>query len=667
MRLTSVLGLVVGLLLCAIAVSSTMEVVRNEQGDQDSSLQAAVTNEKSVISGAQRQTNAVLRVMLVSPAVEAVLGGQRLQAAVRRADERDIQRSLATVTSTSAVPITSACLVAADAVQVACSDSRTPSFPRELNRTLLASAATSPIGETSGIFVSPVNGQLSVAFLAPYRTAGRLLGFVHLDINVATVLSSRAVLAELPDVSVQFGVTGGGKLVLLRALGTEARGPATPPGGIRLPERLGRHLISLVVAGRRAMATSLALLVGGGRPGGGAVVAIARAANPAFANSWSAWALLVLTIGLATLLASSVTLLVSHRRVTRELATDLLTGLLNRRALIEDLPNVCQQASDDDPAFLWFFDLNGFKAYNDQFGHPAGDTLLARLAERLRVVVGDAGRAYRLGGDEFCVLVVGLPEDLHALFTQAREALTESGGAFAVTAAAGAVEIPRESRDPTEALRLADQRMYQHKATSRGGAADLLTSVLHAALAQRSPDLGAHSSEVAEDVELLARTLGLDETTIDTVIKAGDLHDVGKLGIPDEIIHKPGSLTDEEWAFMKQHTVMGEQIIAAAGPSLEQIAPLVRASHERWDGRGYPDGLKGEEIPLGARIIAICDSFHAMLDDRPYKPAISLDEALAELRRCAGTQFDPQLVEIFCRVVANRASATTERTLGLAR
>jgi HD-GYP domain-containing protein (c-di-GMP phosphodiesterase class II) len=201
--------------------------------------------------------------------------------------------------------------------------------------------------------------------------------------------------------------------------------------------------------------------------------------------------------------------------------------------------------------------------------------------------------------------------------------------------------------------------MYQHKATSRGGAADLLTSVLHAALAQRSPDLGDHSSDVAEDVELLARTLGLDETTVGTIIKAGDLHDVGKLGIPDEIIHKPGSLTEEEWAFMKQHTVMGEQIIAAAGPSLEQIAPLVRASHERWDGRGYPDGLKAEEIPLGARIVAICDSFHAMLDERPYKPAMSLDDALVELRRCAGTQFDPQLVQIFCTIVINRACAAS--------
>jgi two-component system, cell cycle response regulator len=140
------------------------------------------------------------------------------------------------------------------------------------------------------------------------------------------------------------------------------------------------------------------------------------------------------------------------------------------------------------------------------------------------------------------------------------------------------------------------------------------------------------------------------------VVKAGDLHDIGKLGIPDEILAKPGPLNEEEWEFMKRHTVMGEQIIAAAGPSLDRIAPLVRASHERWDGTGYPDQLAGEQIPLGARIIAICDSFRAMCDERVYKRAMTIDEALAELRRCAGTQFDPNLVGVFCRLVEERTA-----------
>ncbi|MDQ6811948.1 MAG: diguanylate cyclase, partial [Actinomycetota bacterium] len=354
---------------------------------------------------------------------------------------------------------------------------------------------------------------------------------------------------------------------------------------------------------------------------------------------------------------SCVGLILTGRGLTRELSTDPLTGLRNRRALMEDLPRVCQAASEHSPAFLWFYDLNGFKNYNDSFGHVAGDALLARLGGRLRLAVAPHGVGYRLGGDEFCVLVTGRVPDPHALFALARSELKEQGGAFTVTASAGAVEIPRETRDPTQALRLADQRMYREKAVSRAGGAELVTAVLHAALAQRHPDLGEHSDDVAGDVKVLARTIGLEHRDIDLIAKAADLHDIGKLGIPDEILTKPGPLSDAEWEFMKQHTVMGEQIIAAAGAPLEQIGPLVRASHERWDGMGYPDRLAGEEIPLGARIIAICDSFRAMLDDRVYARAVSLEEALQELQRCAGTQFDPHLIEVFCALVGDRASA----------
>ncbi len=315
------------------------------------------------------------------------------------------------------------------------------------------------------------------------------------------------------------------------------------------------------------------------------------------------------------------------------------------------------QASDSSPAYLWFFDLNGFKRYNDSFGHLAGDTLLRRLGTRLREVIHPHGLVYRLGGDEFCVIISAPVADPHALFAEARGALTETGGAFTIDASGGAVELPREATDASQALRLADQRMYREKAGTQSGAAELITAVLHAALAQRHPDLSEHSDDVAGDVELLARSIGLDQDTIKTVVKAGDLHDVGKLGIPDEIITKPGPLNAGEWDFMKQHTVMGEQIIAAAGPSLGPIGPLVRASHERWDGMGYPDGLKEEEIPLGARIITICDSFRAMLDERVYKASMSIGEALAQLRRCAGTQFDPELVDVFCRLVEERSSS----------
>jgi two-component system cell cycle response regulator len=260
------------------------------------------------------------------------------------------------------------------------------------------------------------------------------------------------------------------------------------------------------------------------------------------------------------------------------------------------------------------------------------------------------------------VLLAGRVEDPHGRFQKAREALAEHGGAFTVTASAGAVELPREAGTPTQALRLADQRMFREKVTSRSGRAELITAVLQAALARRLPDLGEPSNDVAGDVRMLAHTIGMDGAALEQVVKASDLHDIGKLGIPDEILSRPGPLSEEEWEFMKRHTLMGEQIIAAAGPSLEQIAPLVRSSHERWDGTGYPDRLAGEEIPLGARVIAICDSFRAMIDERVYKRAMSVEEALAELRRCAGTQFDPELVEVFCRLVTQRLALERVRS-----
>ena len=160
--------------------------------------------------------------------------------------------------------------------------------------------------------------------------------------------------------------------------------------------------------------------------------------------------------------------------------------------------------------------------------------------------------------------------------------------------------------------------------------------------------------------------LELTADRLETIRQAAELHDVGKVGIPDAILSTPGPLDADEWAFMRRHTVIGERIVAGA-PALAETARLVRSSHERWDGGGYPDGLGGEAIPLGARIITVCDSFDAMQSVRPYKAGRSTSAALAELRRCAGTQFDPAVVEAFCAVVAEeRAVAARPGTAALA-
>jgi putative nucleotidyltransferase with HDIG domain len=171
--------------------------------------------------------------------------------------------------------------------------------------------------------------------------------------------------------------------------------------------------------------------------------------------------------------------------------------------------------------------------------------------------------------------------------------------------------------------------------------------VLLRALAERHPDLDGHSCDVAALAETTAIRLGLESEEVEAVRQAAQLHDIGKVAIPEAILHKPGALDDDEWVYMRRHSEIGERIIAEA-PSLARVAAMVRASHERFDGAGYPDKLAGEDIPLGARIVSVCDAFDAMIAERPYSAAVSIEDAERELRRCAGTQFDPVVVEAFC-------------------
>jgi len=334
--------------------------------------------------------------------------------------------------------------------------------------------------------------------------------------------------------------------------------------------------------------------------------------------------------------------------------TDSLTGLPNRRRLTSDL----ETAVEDPHACLALFDLDGFKAYNDTFGHVAGDALLTRLGHRLHEAVADCGVAYRLGGDEFCVLAFGTASA--ATIDAAVEALAEHGGAFTIANSHGTVALGDEVRKPEDALRIADQRMYARKNGGRRSAGDQSKAVLVRALSERHPDLISHSGDVSRLAELVARQLDLPEDQLDPIRHAAELHDVGKVGIPDAILSKPGPLDPDEWAFMRRHTIIGERIVAGA-PALAQVGRLVRSSHERWDGAGYPDGLGGEDVPIGSRIIAVCDAFDAMLSERPYKPGRSTSAALAELRRCAGSQFDPAVVEAFCGVMADDLAAAARR------
>ena len=342
-------------------------------------------------------------------------------------------------------------------------------------------------------------------------------------------------------------------------------------------------------------------------------------------------------------------------RTAAEARTDALTGLRNRRSLMSDLELELALASEAEPRALLLFDLDGFKEYNDAFGHLAGDGLLTRLGAQLADAVHGHGLAYRLGGDEFCALVRPGVAGVKPLMAACVEALAEHGEGFDVSTSHGSVLLPEEADTPTQALQLADRRMYARKGGRRMSAGRQSRDVLLRTLSERRPDLHARQRGVVELALALGRELGMEPEQLDEVARAAELHDLGKIAVPDAILDKPGPLGEAEWAFMRRHTIVGERILLAA-PALRPVARLVRSSHEHWDGSGYPDGLAGEEIPLGARVVAVCDAFDAMISDRPYRAAMSDAEALDELRACAGAQFDPAVVKAFAVVLA-RATA----------
>jgi HD-GYP domain-containing protein (c-di-GMP phosphodiesterase class II) len=208
----------------------------------------------------------------------------------------------------------------------------------------------------------------------------------------------------------------------------------------------------------------------------------------------------------------------------------------------------------------------------------------------------------------------------------------------------GAVLLPQEAETLEQGLALADERMYSHKRQRTSLAGDQAREVLMRILHAKQPALQQRSSDVAQLCLRVGRRLQLEPTALEELVRAAELHDVGKVGIPDAILRKTEPLTEAEWAFVKQHTVLGARILGAV-PALRETASIVRATHERWDGEGYPDGLRGEEIPIAARVIGVCDAYEVMRRGRAYRPSRSKTAAETELRRESGSQFDPRVVD----------------------
>jgi diguanylate cyclase (GGDEF)-like protein len=337
----------------------------------------------------------------------------------------------------------------------------------------------------------------------------------------------------------------------------------------------------------------------------------------------------------------------------RAALTDPVTGLGNRRRFLEALEQTIDAATSREPRALALFDLDGFKHYNDSFGHLAGDQLLQHLAGRLAEAVGDMGSAYRLGGDEFCVLLAGDPRRLDELLPKLEAALSDECDGLRIGCSYGVALLPQETQDARAALALADRRMYERKERSRRSTRLQMRDLLLAAVEEQQPQLRGHSFGVSGLCRLVGERLGMSRPALDLLEYAAQLHDIGKIAISDAVINKPGPLNEAEWEVMRQHTLIGDRILRSV-PTLAPVAEMVRASHEHFDGTGYPEGLTGEQIPLGARVIAACDAFDAMLSDRPYRAALNRERAEAELRRHAGTQFDPEIVYALLDILRDR-------------
>ena len=410
-------------------------------------------------------------------------------------------------------------------------------------------------------------------------------------------------------------------------------------------------------------------------------------------------------VGLEARLARAVNGVSVAMTATREAATvDRLTGVANRQTLLGALFTEVERASRyNRPLSVAFVDIDHFKAVNDVYGHGAGDIVLRGVAQTIRTNLRHTDMIGRYGGEEFMLVLTetdvedgaNLAEKLRQLVARLQFAV-DGNAELSVTVSIGIAGGVGERLRVDTLVRDADAAMYSAKAlgrnqtyifaepdeesriprapisaSGRAHAVEVGKAARHAAAAALTSVVaplphyrGQPSALIASIVTTMGSQLNLPVQEVERLKIAALLHDVGKVAVPEEILEKPSALTSSEWRTVVQHPRIG-QVILEQATALKDAVPIILHHHERFSGQGYPYGLRGSDIPLGARVVAIADAYDAMTHDRPYKRAITHDEAIAELRRHAGTQFDPELVTLFCDLYGSTAPVPDATVLAM--
>jgi len=581
---------------------------------------------------------------------------------------------------------------------------------------LAVAASTLPTtlsaGDALGIVVLVTGAMLAEAFPVPIELEGVAAGGVSLAavfiVGAAIIYGwATAVVVAFVALGVVQAVHRRGATKLLYngsvyALGALAAGLAAAP--VAVDGSIGALVAAVIVGGLAFYAVNVALIAAVvARIADERFLALVRRSIRSTAIPFSIMASVSLTLTVlwdhspllsAALVGPLVAVALYQRSVHEALTamrlalTDPLTGLGNHRHFHDRLQrDLARAQARSTPFSLCLVDVDDFKEVNDNHGHPVGDRVLAQVATRLRT----GGEAFRLGGDEFALLLPGRTEAealaiAETVIARIAELDLEHGGRLTVSA--GVAAYPDHGFERAELVRVADNALYWSKEHGKGRASvyrpgavelgelhrlaqerDRRARFLAAAGLARAVDArdaytGEHSAEVGALAARIAVRMGLDSDEVELIRLAGSLHDVGKLAIPEDILRKPGPLSEPERVVLERHPQIGFRMLDSLG--VEPVATWVLHHHERWDGDGYPNRLSGPRIPLGARILFVADAYDAMTTDRVYRRSLPHDAAIRELERCAGSQFDPEVVAALKAELAETGLESAADSVGVA-